>query len=102
MDLPVPGMLYETVVPTHHRRHAVRPGGTGLAQVVGSCGIVGSIAPARPRLAGDILRTGVRGPRFDLALIAWTARRLPMRGGRGSLPFPLGRLLPDTAARTAD
>lgn len=103
VGLHVLGVPYETVVPTYHRRHTVRPGMTGLAQVVGYCGIVDSVEHARLRVANDILYIGVRGLRFDLALIAYTAWRFLMRGGRGRLPFPLGWFLPEgvVAARMA-
>lgn len=103
VGLHVLGVPYETVVPTYHRRHAVRPGMTGLAQVVGYCGIVDSVEHARLRVASDILYIGVRGLRFDCALIVYTAWRFLMRGGRGNQPFPLGWFLPEgvVAARTA-
>ena len=100
VGLHVLGTPYEEVVPAYHRRHAVRPGMTGLAQVVGYRGIVDSVEHARMRVANDIIYIGARGLRLDLALIAYTAWRFLMRGGRGSQPFPLHWFVP--AGRAPD
>ncbi len=57
--------------PRQHRRHEVRPGLTGLAQVEGRAGI-----PWADRIELDVEYVENRSPRLDLQILARTARLL--------------------------
>ncbi|ACA18395.1 sugar transferase [Methylobacterium sp. 4-46] len=85
---------YEDVVPNYHHRHSVRPGMTGLAQVMGFHGIVDSVEHAQARQAYDVLYIQRRNTDLDVALIAFTGWRFLLRGGRGASRFPIQRFLP--------
>ncbi|ACL58102.1 sugar transferase [Methylobacterium nodulans ORS 2060] len=85
---------YEDVVPNYHHRHIVKPGMTGLAQVMGFCGIVDSFEHARTRLAYDVLYIQFRNTYLDIALIGFTGWRFLLRGGRGASTFPTQWFLP--------
>lgn len=66
----------ERYSPDQARRHEVRPGITGLAQVSGRNGL-----PWDERLALDVAYVDARGWRLDLAILARTAA--PVLSGRG-------------------
>jgi lipopolysaccharide/colanic/teichoic acid biosynthesis glycosyltransferase len=65
--------------PRQHRRHEVRPGLTGLAQVQGRAGI-----PWEERIERDVEYVEVRSPAVDLKILARTAALLLT--GRGLAP----------------
>ncbi|PDS76357.1 sugar transferase [Rhizobium sp. L43] len=48
------GILYEELVPAYHRRHVMRPGLTGLAQMRGLRGPTDRVAKARARINADL------------------------------------------------
>jgi len=48
------GMLYEELVPEYHKRHEMRPGLTGLAQMRGLRGPTERPSKARARIAADL------------------------------------------------
>ena len=54
LSLEVDGKPIEALIPNYHRRHQVRPGITGLAQINGNRGPVESIAMGRERLRYDV------------------------------------------------
>jgi lipopolysaccharide/colanic/teichoic acid biosynthesis glycosyltransferase len=54
LSLEVDGQPIEVLIPNYHRRHQVRPGITGLAQINGNRGPVESIAMGRERLRYDV------------------------------------------------
>ncbi|GJE04194.1 sugar transferase [Methylobacterium isbiliense] len=93
VGLHVLGILYEDVVPNYHRRHTVKPGMTGLAQVMGLHGIVDSVEHARARQAYDLLYIEHRNTELDVALTGFTCWRFLLRGGRGAGRFPIRRFL---------
>jgi lipopolysaccharide/colanic/teichoic acid biosynthesis glycosyltransferase len=65
--------------PRQHRRHEVRPGLTGLAQVQGRAGI-----PWEERIERDVEYVETRSPALDLRILAQTAALLLT--GRGLAP----------------
>jgi lipopolysaccharide/colanic/teichoic acid biosynthesis glycosyltransferase len=65
--------------PRQHRRHEVRPGLTGLAQVQGRAGI-----PWDERIERDVEYVEARSPTLDLKILAQTAALLLT--GRGLAP----------------
>jgi lipopolysaccharide/colanic/teichoic acid biosynthesis glycosyltransferase len=65
--------------PFQHRRHEVRPGLTGWAQVQGRAGI-----PWEERIELDVEYVDRRSPRLDLRILARTARLLAT--GHGLAP----------------
>lgn len=48
------GMLYEELVPSYHKRHVMRPGLTGLAQMRGLRGPTDKASRARARINADL------------------------------------------------
>jgi lipopolysaccharide/colanic/teichoic acid biosynthesis glycosyltransferase len=54
LALEVDGQPIETLIPNYHQRHAVRPGITGLAQIMGNRGPVETVAMGRERLRYDV------------------------------------------------
>lgn len=54
LALEVDGQPIEALIPNYHRRHAVRPGITGLAQIMGNRGPVVTVAMGRARLRYDV------------------------------------------------
>ena len=48
------GMLYEELVPSYHKRHVMRPGLTGLAQMRGLRGPTDRASRARARINADL------------------------------------------------
>lgn len=66
------GVPYETLVPDYHRRHQVKPGLTGLAQMRGLRGPTGSAAKARARIAADLYYVDNFSFWLDLRIIVGT------------------------------
>jgi lipopolysaccharide/colanic/teichoic acid biosynthesis glycosyltransferase len=54
LALEVDGQPIEALIPNYHQRHAVRPGITGLAQIMGNRGPVETVAMGRARLRYDV------------------------------------------------
>jgi polysaccharide biosynthesis protein PslA len=54
LHLEVEGKPIEALIPNYHQRHAVRPGITGLAQIMGNRGPVETVAMGRERLRYDV------------------------------------------------
>lgn len=66
------GRPYEKLVPEYHRRHVMRPGMTGLAQMRGWRGPTDSVAKARSRIASDLHYVENFSIWLDLYIIART------------------------------
>lgn len=64
----------ERALPFYERRHLIRPGITGWAQV--RCGYAGSDAATAWKLCHDLYYMKYRSLRFDLAIVARTVRLL--------------------------
>ena len=54
LHLEVEGQPIESLIPDYHRRHAVRPGITGLAQIRGNRGPLENLAMGRERVRYDV------------------------------------------------
>ncbi|QRM53579.1 sugar transferase [Sinorhizobium sp. BG8] len=76
------GMPYEQLVPQYHRRHAVRPGITGLAQMRGLRGPTDRSSLARARIAFDIYYVEHQSLLLDLKIIFGTILS-ELRNGKG-------------------
>lgn len=76
------GIPYEDLVPEYHRRHAVRPGMTGLAQMRGLRGPTARPGKARARIACDLYYIDNFSIWLDLRIIAGTFLA-ELRGGHG-------------------
>lgn len=76
------GMLYEELVPEYHKRHVVRPGLTGLAQMRGLRGPTDRPAKARARIASDLFYIENFSVLLDIKILFGTLLS-ELRGGQG-------------------
>lgn len=76
------GIPYEDLVPNYHRRHQVKPGMTGLAQMRGLRGPTERAAKARARIACDLHYIANLSLGLDLKIMALTLWN-ELRGGKG-------------------
>lgn len=74
------GVLYEELVPEYHRRHVVRPGLTGLAQMRGLRGPTDRASKARARIHADLHYCENFTFAFDVMIILGTIRSELTRG----------------------
>lgn len=73
---------YEKLVPEYHRRHAMKPGLTGLAQMRGLRGPTDRPAKARARIASDLYYVDNFSIMLDLRIMFGTLIS-ELRGGHG-------------------
>jgi len=73
---------YEDLVPDYHRRHSVKPGMTGLAQMRGLRGPTDRPGKARARIACDLYYIDNFSVLFDLRIMFGTVLA-ELRGGKG-------------------
>jgi lipopolysaccharide/colanic/teichoic acid biosynthesis glycosyltransferase len=76
------GMLYEDLVPGYHKRHSMRPGITGLAQMRGLRGPTDRGDKARARIASDIYYVNNFSVWLDIKIMIGTVVS-EIRGGKG-------------------
>jgi lipopolysaccharide/colanic/teichoic acid biosynthesis glycosyltransferase len=76
------GIPYEELVPAYHRRHLVKPGMTGLAQMRGLRGPTDRSGKARARIACDLHYIDNFSLLLDLRIIFGTILA-EIRGGKG-------------------
>lgn len=76
------GMLYEDLVPDYHKRHRVRPGITGLAQMRGLRGPTVLASKSRARAAADLHYVENYSLLLDIRIIYGTIRNEAF-GGSG-------------------
>jgi lipopolysaccharide/colanic/teichoic acid biosynthesis glycosyltransferase len=88
VGMHVAGILLEDFVPYYHERHAVRPGITGLAQVMGNCGRVDTVAQALRRVELDLAYIRSRSALLDVCIIVFTAWCFLLRGEKSLALFP--------------
>jgi len=76
------GIPYEDLVPDYHRRHSVKPGMTGLAQMRGLRGPTDRPGKARARIACDLYYIDNFSILLDLRIMFGTVLA-ELRGGKG-------------------
>lgn len=76
------GKLYEDLVPQYHKRHSMRPGITGLAQMRGLRGPTDRSDKARARIASDIYYVENYSFWLDMKIVVGTVVS-ELRGGTG-------------------
>ncbi|MGK6316542.1 sugar transferase [Neorhizobium sp. DT-125] len=76
------GIPYEDLVPDYHRRHSVKPGMTGLAQMRGLRGPTDRPRKARARIACDLHYIDNFSIQLDLRIMFGTVLA-ELRGGKG-------------------
>lgn len=76
------GMTYEALVPEYHKRHAMRPGITGLAQMRGLRGPTDRPGKARARIACDLHYIENFSVWLDIRIILGTVMS-ELVGGKG-------------------
>ena len=76
------GMPYEELVPSYHKRHVMRPGLTGLAQMRGLRGPTDRAAKARARIHADLYYVEHFSFAFDIKIMLGTIRS-ELTGGKG-------------------
>ena len=76
------GIPYEDLVPNYHRRHSVKPGMTGLAQMRGLRGPTDRPGRARARIACDLYYIDNFSVLLDLRIMFGTVLA-ELRGGKG-------------------
>ncbi|TCL74465.1 sugar transferase [Rhizobium sp. BK251] len=76
------GTLYEDLVPQYHRRHMMKPGMTGLAQMRGLRGPTDKAAKAKARIKSDLHYIENFSVLLDIKIIVGTVI-CELRGGRG-------------------
>lgn len=76
------GKLYEELVPAYHRRHAMKPGITGLAQMRGLRGPTDRASRARARVLSDLYYVDNFSIWMDVKIILGTLVN-EIRGGTG-------------------
>jgi lipopolysaccharide/colanic/teichoic acid biosynthesis glycosyltransferase len=88
IELHVCGQLFERAVPYYHLRHVMRPGITGLAQVMGSYGSIVNIEEAYRRVNLDLVYCAHRGILLDVAIVLFSVWRFLVLAGKGHSGFP--------------
>ena len=76
------GVPYETLIKNYHKRHQVKPGITGLAQVRGYRGPTTDIESAKGRILNDFVYLKNKSIMLDLMII-WKTLTNELRGGKG-------------------
>lgn len=76
------GVPYEQLVPNYHRRHRMRPGMTGLAQMRGLRGPTDRPSKARARIAADLFYVDNFSIWLDMKIMAGTVYA-ELRNARG-------------------
>ncbi len=82
IDMLAAGIPYEVLVSDYHRRHSMRPGMTGLAQMRGLRGPTDRPGKARARIACDLHYIDNFSIWFDLRIMFGTLLA-ELRGGEG-------------------
>jgi lipopolysaccharide/colanic/teichoic acid biosynthesis glycosyltransferase len=85
----------EDMIPFYQRRHLLRPGLTGWAQV--RCGYAGSDVGSAWKLCHDLYYLKHRSLGFDIAILLETARTLLLRQSRLADPPGRGFVVPQPA-----
>jgi lipopolysaccharide/colanic/teichoic acid biosynthesis glycosyltransferase len=76
------GIPYEQLVPHYHRRHVMKPGITGLAQMRGLRGPTDRPSKARARIASDLYYIDNFSIWLDIRILIGTVLA-ELRGGKG-------------------